>query len=65
MEVEAATDFAQICLALFYVHHFATFVKAAFGANAVGHAGLTTIRAKRSLGDTQGIVRAAFAGTSF
>jgi hypothetical protein len=47
------------------LHHFATFIKAAFGANAVGHAGLTTIRAKRRLGDTQSIVRAPFAGTSF
>jgi hypothetical protein len=52
-------------LALFYLHHFATFVKAAFGANAVWHAGLTTIRAKRSLGNTQSIVRASFGGTSF
>jgi hypothetical protein len=50
---------------LFYLHHFATFIKAAFGANAVGHAGLTAIRAKCSLGDAQSIVRAAFAGTSF
>jgi hypothetical protein len=52
-------------LALFYLHHFATFIEAAFGANAVWHAGLTTIRAKRSLGDAQSIVRASFGRTSF
>ena len=55
----------KIGLALFYLHHFATFVMAAFGANAVWHAGLTTIRAQGSLGDTQGIVRATFVATSF
>jgi hypothetical protein len=52
-------------LALFYLHHFATFIKAAFRANAVWHAGLTTIRAKRSLGDAQRIMRASFVATSF
>jgi len=52
-------------LALFYVHHFATFVMAAFGANAVWQAGLTTIRAQVSLGGAQGIVRATFVSTSF
>jgi hypothetical protein len=52
-------------LALFDLYHFATFIKAAFRANAVWHAGLTTIRAKGSLGDAQSIVRASFGGTSF
>jgi hypothetical protein len=52
-------------LALFHCHYFATFIKAAFGANAVWHAGLTTIRAKCSLGDAQSIVRASFVATSF
>jgi len=55
----------KIGLALFYLHYFATFVVAAFGANAVWHAGLTTIRAQGSLGDAQGIVRATFVSTSF
>ena len=52
-------------LALLYLHHFATFIEAAFGANAVWHAGLTAIRAQCSLGDAQGIVRASFVATSF
>jgi hypothetical protein len=52
-------------LALFYLHHFATFVMAAFEANAVWQAGLTTIRAQVSLGGAQGIVRATFVSTSF
>jgi hypothetical protein len=55
----------KLGLALFYRHDFATFVMAAFGANAVWQAGLTTIRAQRSLGGTQGIVRATFVSTSF
>jgi hypothetical protein len=55
----------RLGLALFYLHHFAIFVKAAFGANAVRHAGLTAIRAKCGLGDAQGIVRASFVATSF
>jgi hypothetical protein len=52
-------------LALFYCHHFATFIKAAFWANAVGQAGLTAIRAQRGLGSAQSIVRASFVATSF
>ena len=52
-------------LALFHCHHFATFIKAAFGANTVWHAGLTAIRAQCSLGGAQSIVRAAFVATSF
>src|SRR5262249_17357417 len=48
----------RLKLALVYLHHFATFVKAAFGANAVWHAGLTTIRAQRGLGGAQSVVRA-------
>jgi hypothetical protein len=55
----------KLGLALFDVHNFATFVMAAFGANAVWHAGLTTIRAQVSLGGAQGIVRATFVSTSF
>ena len=55
----------RLILVLFYLHHFATFVMAAFGANTVGHAGLTAIRAQRGLGDAQGIVRATFVSTSF
>jgi hypothetical protein len=55
----------RLGLALFYLYHFATFVMAAFGANAVWHAGLAAIRAKRGLRGTQGIVRAAFVSTSF
>ena len=55
----------RFSLGLFYLHHFATFVMAAFGANAVGHAGLTAIRTQRGLGNAQGIVRAAFVSTSF
>src|ERR1044071_3174221 len=55
----------KLGLALFYLHHFATFVMAAFGANAVGQTGLTTIRAQVSLGGAQGIVRATFVSTSF
>ena len=51
-------------LTLFDLHHFATFVMAAFGANTVGHAGFSAIRTQRSLGDTQRIVRAAFVATS-
>jgi len=50
---------------LFYVHYFATFVKAAFGANAVWHAGLTAIRAQCGLGGAQSIVRASLVSTSF
>jgi hypothetical protein len=50
---------------LFHLHDFAAFVMAAFGAYAVGHAGLTAIRAKRGLGRAQRIVRAAFVSTSF
>jgi len=52
-------------LALVYLHHFATFIKAAFGANAVWHAGLTAIWAQCSLGGAQSIMRAAFVATSF
>jgi hypothetical protein len=52
-------------LALFHCHYFATFIKAAFGANAVWHAGLTAIRAQCGLGGAQSIVRAAFVATSF
>ena len=52
-------------LALFDLHHFATFVVAAFGANTVGHAGFAAIRAKCGLGNAQGIVRAALISTSF
>jgi hypothetical protein len=52
-------------LGLFDLHHFATFVMAAFGANAVGHAGFTAIRTQGSLRDSQRIVRAAFVSTSF
>ena len=52
-------------LALFYLYHFATFVMAAFGANAVWQAGLTTVRAQTGLGGAQGIVRATFVSTSF
>jgi len=47
------------------LHHFATFIKAAFGANAVWHARLTAIRAQGGLGDAQSVVRASFAGASF
>jgi len=53
-----------VSLALVYLHHFATFVKAAFGANAVWHAGLTAIRAQCGLGGAQSVVRAAFVATS-
>jgi hypothetical protein len=52
-------------LGLFDLHHFATFVMAAFGANTVGHAGFTAIRTQRSLRDTQRIMRATFVSTSF
>jgi hypothetical protein len=55
----------KLILALFDRHHFATFVVTAFGANAVWHAGLTTIRTQGRLGDTQGIVRAPFVAPSF
>jgi len=55
----------KLTLALFDLYHFATFVIAAFGANAVWHAGLTTIRTQSRLGDAQGIVRASFVATSF
>jgi hypothetical protein len=55
----------RLALALFYLYHFATFIKAAFGANAVWHAGLTAIRAQCGLGGAQGIVRASFVATSF
>jgi hypothetical protein len=55
----------KLTLALFYLHHFATFVVAAFGANAVWHAGLTTIGTQCRLGDAQSIVRAPFVATSF
>lgn len=55
----------ELKLALVYLHHFATFIKAAFGANAVWHAGLTAIRAQCGLGDAQSIVRASFVATSF
>jgi hypothetical protein len=47
------------------VYYFATFIKAAFGANAVWHAGLTAIRAQCGLGGAQSIVRASFGGASF
>jgi len=53
-----------VSLALVYLHHFATFIKAAFGANAVWHAGLTAIRAQCGLGGAQSVVRAAFVATS-
>jgi hypothetical protein len=55
----------KLTLALFDLHHFATFVVAAFGANAVWHAGLTTIGTQCRLGNTQSIVRAPFVATSF
>jgi hypothetical protein len=55
----------RLTLALFDLHYFATFVVTAFGANAVWHAGLTTVRTQGSLGDAQGIVRAPFVATSF
>ncbi|HKG98570.1 MAG TPA: hypothetical protein VKA97_12175 [Pyrinomonadaceae bacterium] len=55
----------RLALALFDLHHFATVVMAAFGANTVGHAGLTTIRAQGGLRHSQSIVRAAFVSTSF
>jgi hypothetical protein len=55
----------RLGLALFDLHHFATFVMAALGANTVGHAGLTTIRAQGGLRHSQGIVRATFVSTSF
>jgi hypothetical protein len=55
----------KLTLALFDLHHFATFIEAAFGANAVWHAGLTAIRAQRGLGGAQSIVRASFVATSF
>ena len=52
-------------LGLFDLHHFATFVVAAFGANTVGHAGLTAIRTQGGLRDSQRIMRAALVSTSF
>jgi hypothetical protein len=55
----------RLGLALFDLHHFATFVMAAFGANTVGHAGLTTIWAQGGLRHSQSIVRATFVSTSF
>jgi hypothetical protein len=55
----------NVGLALVYLHDFATFIKAAFGANAVWHAGLTAIRAQCGLGGAQRIVRASFVATSF
>jgi hypothetical protein len=54
----------RLSLGLFDLHHFATFVMAAFRANTVGHAGLTAIRAQCGLGDAQGIMRAALVSTS-
>ena len=47
------------------MHYFAAFVMAAFGAYTVGHAGLTAVRTKRGLRDSQRIVRAALVSTSF
>jgi len=55
----------KLTLALVYLHHFATFVEAAFGANAVWHAGLTTIGTQCRLGNAQSVVRAPFVATSF
>jgi hypothetical protein len=55
----------RFSLGLINLHHFTTVVMAALGANSVGHAGLTAIRAQRSLGCAQGIVRATFVATSF
>jgi len=54
-----------IALGLFDLHHFATFVMAAFGANTVGHTGFTAIRTQGSLRYSQRIVRAALVSTSF
>jgi hypothetical protein len=54
----------RFALALFDLHYLATFVMAAFRANSVWHAGLTTIRTQGCLGNTQSIVRATFVSTS-
>jgi hypothetical protein len=55
---------SQELLSLFDLHHFATFVMAALGAYAVGHAGFAAVGTKRGLGYTQSVVRAPFISTS-
>jgi len=55
----------ELRLGLFDLHYCATFVMAALGTDAVGHAGFATVWTERGLRHTQGVVRAPFISTSF